>query len=326
MVKRIIPFATISLVLALLVLGLGSLCMRNITTGGIDWLPLSALWGGDVQGDILWFSQIPRGVGAFVIGAGLALAGTLFQGITRNDLAGPYTLGVASGGALFVMLGVFMGSAVPHSEMLFSTFGSLLVAALILLFARSQTGSRSLSLILAGITLSMFCAALMMTLQVFASPGELSHMVRWSFGSVAWVQWSHVLLLSVALLVVATWATAKARQLDAISLDEDIAVSIGVDVRKLMTQTFLAASIVVALCVAVAGPIAFVGLLVPHGARRLAGSQHQHVLLLAPVLGGLALLVSDLISRLVMVGGIPVGATTGLLGAPLFAWLLLRKN
>jgi iron complex transport system permease protein len=275
--------------------------------------------------------RFSRVVLAGLVGASLAVAGVIFQGLLLNPLADPFTIGVSTGAAfgvaLLVLLGVggsFWGlSSLPLGALLGAVGALLAVMAL----AREQGHIRRESLVLAGIVVSTFLSALISLIKSLDEE-SLSAIVFWIMGSFSGRGWVHVGFLlpyAVAGLILAGryhW------ELNILSLGEEQSHHLGVNVSRLRLLLLLAASLLTAGAVAVSGVIGFVGLVVPHLIRMLAGPSHGRLLPLAAVSGGLILIWADVAARTILPGGLelPVGVVTALLGGPFFFYLLKSRR
>ncbi|HEX2255004.1 MAG TPA: iron ABC transporter permease [Thermoanaerobaculia bacterium] len=299
----------------------------------------AVLSGQGAAGTIFWQLRLPRVLLALVAGGALAVAGVSFQTLFRNPLAEPYTLGVAAGAALGAVLalrfadpaGVLGFSAVAGA----SFAGALGATALVVGMAvrrggagrGTQTGTETGTLLLAGVAVSLSCSALILFVQFLSDANQTFRMVRWMMGGLAVVGYGDVLWLlpwavgGSLLLLTLRW------DLNQLLTGEELAASRGVDVSRLRLQVLVVTSLMVGALVAVAGPIGFVGLMVPHVLRRWVGHDHL-VLVPASLLGGGAFLaLCDLAARTLMAPvQLPVGVLTALLGGPFFLWLLLARR
>ena len=288
------------------------------------------LHGDPSAGAIFWQLRLPRVLLALLAGAGLAVSGLGFQTLFRNDLAEPYTLGIASGAAL----GAVVALRLDVAESLLglpliapaSFAGALGATALVVGLAIRRQGSTS-TLLLAGIAVSLSCSAIILFLQFLSDSTQTFRMVRWMMGGLAVVGYGEVLwvlpwvLGGTAVLLLLRW------DLNLLLTGEELAASRGVDLVHLRWKVLVVTSLMIGSLVAVAGPIGFVGLMVPHILRRWVGYDHLY---LAPacVLGGGAFLVlCDLAARTLMSPAeLPVGVLTALLGGPFFLWLLILRR
>ena len=289
------------------------------------------LRGEPTAAAIFWQLRLPRVLLALLAGAGLAVSGLGFQTLFRNDLAEPYTLGVASGAALGAVLALRLEESAALLGLpviaLASFAGALGATALVVGLSLRRHDTATSTLLLAGIAVSLSCSAIILFLQYLADSTQTFRMVRWMMGGLSVVGYGEVLwvlpwvLGGSALLLILRW------DLNLLLLGEELASSRGVDLGRLRLKVLLAASLMIGALVAVAGPIGFVGLMVPHILRRWVGHDHLY---LAPacVLGGGAFLVlCDLVARTIMAPAeLPVGVLTALLGGPFFLWLLIWRT
>ncbi|HYU32568.1 MAG TPA: iron ABC transporter permease [Thermoanaerobaculia bacterium] len=289
------------------------------------------LHGEPTAAAIFWQLRLPRVLLALLAGAGLAVSGLGFQTLFRNELAEPYTLGVASGAALGAVLALRLEESAALLGLpvvaLASFAGALAATALVVGLSLRRRDTATSTLLLAGIAVSLSCSAIILFLQYLADSTQTFRIVRWMMGGLSVVGYGEVLwvlpwvLGGSAVLLVLRW------DLNLLLMGEELAASRGVDLGRLRLKVLLAASLMIGALVAVAGPIGFVGLMVPHILRRWVGYDHLY---LAPacVLGGGAFLVlCDLAARTIMAPAeLPVGVLTALLGGPFFLWLLVWRS
>ncbi|HET9226255.1 MAG TPA: iron ABC transporter permease [Thermoanaerobaculia bacterium] len=276
---------------------------------------------------IFWQLRLPRVLLALLAGAGLAVSGLAFQTLFRNELAEPYTLGIATGAALGAVLslrleemGVLLGMPLVS---LASFVGAIGATALVVGLGWRRKGNTA-TLLLAGIAVSLSCSALILFIQYLSDSTQTFRMVRWMMGGLSVVGYGEVLwaapwvLGGAAVLLMLRW------DLNLLLTGEELAASRGVDLVRLRLRVLGVSSLMIGALVAVAGPIGFVGLMVPHMLRRFVGHDH---LFLAPACllgGGAFLAVCDVAARTVMAPAeLPVGVLTALLGGPFFLWLLV---
>lgn len=276
--------------------------------------------------------RLPRALVALLVGGGLAVAGAALQGLFRNPLADPGVLGVSSGASLGAVLAISSGLAARAVWTLpVAAFAGGAADALLVFGIAARRGRGRLfsgTLLLVGVAVS----ALNVSLTIFVLSAALARydagrqIVYWLLGALEARTWDHVWLGAPAVLAGVAIIAAHARELDALLLGELGAASVGVDVARVRLRVVLASALVVAAAVAVAGPIGFVGLLVPHVIRLAVGPGHRALLPLAFLGGGLFLLLADLIARSVAPREISVGVVTAAIGAPAFLILLLRRR
>ncbi|MDZ4168134.1 MAG: iron ABC transporter permease [Coriobacteriia bacterium] len=272
--------------------------------------------------------RLPRVVLAALVGAALAGAGAIYQALFRNPLADPYILGVSSGAGLGAMIALvattgFTGArygTVPLAAFVGASLTMLLVVRLASWRGQLDTAS----LLLAGVALSYTLAALTSFIMVFARE-QMATVVYWMMGGLSAASWPYVMMIAPMFMVGAAIALLSTRELNLMLLGDERAGHLGLDSRRFTMIALGTASLLTAAAVAVAGLIGFVGLMVPHAVRLVAGPDHR-VLLPASLLGGAtALVLADLVARTVIAPiEVPVGIVTALLGGPFFIWLLVR--
>ena len=286
--------------------------------------------------------RLPRAVTALVAGVTLSLCGAVFQTLFRNVLATPYTLGVASGGSLGALISIKLGLAVSFLGLppisWCALIGSGLVVALVFLLAGTALRISGNALVLAGVTIGLFCGAMMMFVTYLADVRETFAVVRWMMGSLESVGYEHLIHVLVPLLV--SWGVllSRAQALNQFEMGDDIAASRGVSPAVLQMITIGFASLATACVVSICGPIGFVGLIVPHTARLVLGRDHRLLLPAAAMWGGVFLIVCDwlaclapawygmLTGREVTAAPLPIGVMTSVIGAPVFLLLLGRSR
>jgi iron complex transport system permease protein len=285
----------------------------------------------NVDAQIFFVARLPRTLAGACVGALFASAGVVFQGLLRNPLATPFTLGVSTGAALGAILAItfnlsvaFMGiSAVP----LAAFAGSLMAVAIV--YALAQARHRGLSttvLLLAGVTMNAFFSAMILFVQYFASFADTYRTLRWLMGDLDVASYQPILAaLPTSLVAFAVFAWL-ARPLNLLSLGPDSAESRGLDVARAQRAAFFSASLATGAAVSVGGPIGFVGIIIPHLVRLLVGPDHRLVLPASALFGAAFLVACDLVARTILAPvELPVGIITALIGGPFFLWLLIRK-
>jgi ABC-type Fe3+-siderophore transport system permease subunit len=286
----------------------------------------------NADAQILFVARLPRTLAGALVGASLAAAGVVFQGLLRNPLATPFTLGVSAGAALGAMLAITLGwtfgwvglPAVPAA----SFIGSL--AAVVIVYSLARARHRGLStsvLLLAGVTLNAFFSALILFVQYFADFAETYRTLRWLMGDLDLSAYTP-LVTAAPLVVVAFGVFAwLARPLNLLSLGADSAETRGVDVVRVQRAAFFSASLATGAAVSVGGPIGFIGIIVPHLVRLMVGADHRVVLPSSALFGAAFLVACDIVARSLLAPvEIPVGVITALIGGPFFLWLLVRRT
>ncbi len=322
------------LVLALLVaigfsVGIGTVDVPLGRVAAVVWAHLSGgTTGADQLTDqIVWTFRMPRVLLAAVAGAGLSLAGLCLQTLVRNPLADPYTFGVTAGASLGAVVVLTSGVAVGVSVAGGAFAGSSL--SLLVVFALAQRGGRLIgtSLVLAGVAVAYLGNALTGFVQLLVDPSELRGVMFWLLGSVAGASWPDLAIPVAATALAAVWLMSRGRAMNALSTGEDTAAGLGVDVNRLRVQLLVAASLLTATVVSVAGGIGFVGLIVPHAVRLVVGPDHRRVVPVSLVGGAVFLVLVDLATRTVnRPNEMPIGIFTAALGAPFFLILLRGRR
>lgn len=281
---------------------------------------------------IIWNIRLPRVLLAFCVGASLSLAGAAFQGLLRNPLADPYTIGVSSGASLGAVLVLFfqvtivgLGSFTLPVVAIISGLITLLVV-----FGLVQLSSRSLAIetiILAGVIVSSFIGALVSLIISLGDKDAMTQIIYWLYGSVGMRGWEYVQLIFPFMIIGSVILFYHCRELNALALGEEAADQIGVNVQKGKMFVLIGASLLTGAAVAVSGSIGFVGLVIPHLVRLVIGPNHRHVLPLSLLTGGTFLILADLMARILIAPQeLPIGVVTALIGAPVFAFLLIRER
>ena len=302
---------------------------------GRVWLPVQEFWHSlltpdqDFASSIIWQLRMPRLILALEVGASLGLAGAVLQGVTRNPLSEPGLLGVSGGAAFGAVVAIYFGIAAhtPTAAPIFGMAGALLASMLTLALGR---GGGTISFILAGAAVTALTGAgIAIALNLAPNPYAAYEIMTWVMGSLADRSWAHVELVTPFLFVGAVLLFWTSRALDALSLGEVQAQSLGVNLRNLFLLSVFGTAFAVGASTAVTGAIGFVGLIAPHLVRPFVGHQPSRVLVPAALTGALLLLGADVATRLIRVGPeMKLGVFTSLIGVPFFFWLVvrLRKN
>jgi ABC-type Fe3+-siderophore transport system, permease component len=274
---------------------------------------------------VVWSVRLPRILMALLAGGALGLCGATLQGVFQNPLVDPHIIGVTSGSAFGGTLAILLGFSAPL--MMGSTFFfGLLALCLVYLIAALQGRESTLILILAGIILSGFFAALVSLMQYLADTEEtLPNIVFWLLGSFATANWHKTVMLAIPVSVAVAVLFKLRWRINLLSLEDKDARALGVNVTPLRRGVLVCCALLVAAQVAVSGSIAWVGLVIPHLARLLCGADHRRLLPTAFWLGGSFMIVVDDVARTLTAAEIPIGILTALLGAPLFTLLLVRN-
>ncbi|MDW6021605.1 iron ABC transporter permease [Mesorhizobium sp. BAC0120] len=280
-------------------------------------------------GKIVVDLRLPRAILAISVGAGLGIVGALLQTVTRNDLADPFLFGLSSGAAAgAVSVITVFGDRLGVWTLPVAAFtGGILTAVVVLLLVARIRGQGPERLILAGLAVSFLFTALTNYL-VFAGDQRAAHSVLfWTMGGLGLARWDNIGLAVLGVAAIAIFALRNHRRLDAFLAGENAAESLGVRVGRFRMLTFLAAAFSTAILVSVAGVIGFVGLMIPHLARRIAGQLHQRLVVACAVFGAVLLMASDLLARtLLPPQELPIGIITSSIGALFVVATLIRSR
>ena len=287
-------------------------------------------WEAYMDG-IVWGMRFPKVIVAACVGGGLSLVGIMMQAMTKNSLADPYILGVSSGASTGATAVILLGSIplIGDSSVQMGAFlGAMISALLVFVLAGSSGRFHPTTLVLSGTAVSAIFAAFTNVL-IFMSPDKqkVSSAMFWMTGSFASAEWIDVLPAVCSLLAVFMLTLLLHNSLDALLLGEEIAVTVGVNVKVLKIVIILASSLVTGIMVSMSGVIGFVGLVVPHISRTLVGTVHRRLIPFAVLLGGIFMVLADMIARIVVAPSeLPIGVVTALLGAPFFLFLLRKSR
>jgi len=284
------------------------------------------------RAEIIWNIRFPRVLMAAVVGAGLALCGTVMQAVVRNPLANPYILGISSGAAFGATLSIILGTFGIFGlyGLSFGAFaGAMLASVLVFSIAFSGEGSgNTVKLLLAGMAISAVFGAFT-SLVIYLAPDSegIRSVAFWTMGGLTASSWTLLpipaICVGVGLLIFLT----QLRALNALLLGDETALTLGVDAVFLRKLYLLLVSAITGALVAVSGTIGFVGLIIPHVARMFFGVDHRKVVILSALLGAIFLIWCDVVARLILGNQeMPIGIITAVLGGPFFIWLLLTKS
>jgi iron complex transport system permease protein len=287
--------------------------------------------------EMIWYVRICRLAAAAVVGASLAVAGLALQALLRNPLAEPYILGISSGAGVGVLCGLAFAThlALPRwaATPTLAMVGGLATAVAVYAIAHRRGRLDPYVLLLAGVMINVFNGALILVIFQFTEPIEMIHFIGWGMGEAPEWMWSEPnLLIASAGAVVIAWGLifAKGAAFNALGLGDDVASSSGVSVHSLRIQTFLIVSLMTAMAVSLAGPIGFIGLIVPHVCRMFLGSDHRLLVVVSGFGGAMFLVAADTLCRLIDIwtgmGQPPVGVITAMAGGPFFIYLLRTRR
>lgn len=328
----------VALALGLLALALISACVGQVPTSpaevlgsiahriGLDIGPMPAHPSGEVT---LWQVRFPRVILAIVVGAGLACAGALLQGVFANPLAEPGVIGVSSGAAVGACAVILTGGAfVAGTAVAAAAFVTgLVTTVLVYLLARAEGRTEVVTLVLTGVAINAFAGGLIAFFTFAADPAARDQIVFWQLGSLNGATWEAVAVVTPMAVIGIAVTMLLAHKLDLLALGESAAAHLGVNVERLRQVAVLVVALLVSASVAFTGIILFVGLVVPHLMRMIVGPGHRLLIPASVLCGAIVLLAADLGARtLVPNADLPLGMLTSLIGGPFFFWMLRRTR
>lgn len=310
---------------------------------GAVGVPLRTVWGvvldhlapGLISPDwtagranIVWEIRFPRVILAALVGAGLGIVGAALQSVTRNPLADPHLLGISSGGAFgaiaaLLHTGLFLGLlTVP----LMAFLGALTATVLVLGVARLAGATSADRLVLAGVAVSFVIMAGANILIFLGDPKATHTVVFWMLGGLGLAQWDHLIWPLTVLVPCGLWLWLQSGRLNAMSLGDETAASLGIEVGRFRLSVFVASALITGVMVAFSGIIGFVGLMMPHLVRLIMGGDNARLLPASAYAGALFLILADALARVVMAPeDLPIGVVTGLTGGIFFIWMMSRR-
>lgn len=319
-----------SLIFALLGAFLLILFGLDVCSGTIWLWPFGEL--SPMEQNILYSIRFPKAVTAILAGASLSVAGLIMQTLFRNPLAGPYTLGVSSGASLGVALLTMLGGVLSTFNFQLSAFGLPVAACLgatlvlLLVLAVSRRVTSNVSLLIVGMMFGSIAGALVSLLQNFANPDALKLFIVWTLGSLSSVGWEDMQLMLPVLAVGALFVLLSLKPLNGLLLGEDYARGLGIHVARTRLYIVLATGLLAGGVTAFCGPIAFIGVAVPHIARGIfRTSNHRLTIPASAVIGACLLLVCDVLCSL-FIYPLPISTVSALFGAPVIIWIILKNN
>ncbi len=296
-----------------------------------SWDVLFSPRADEVDTIIFWQIRVPRVVLALLAGAGLSLGGVVFQALFRNPLATPFTLGVASGASLGVTIAMVTGIHFTlvglSATSLASLLGAILSIALVYGVARASGKTSPSTMLLGGVAISFFFSSLILLLQYLSDAGSSFRILHWLMGDLSRASMDSVLQLAPFVISGILIVSIFHKELNLLSITDDIAASRGVDVHRTQKLLFFAVSLMVAGIITVCGPIGFVGIMAPHICRILIGANHRFLIPASILFGASFLTLCDTLARnITSTAEVPVGIVTAILGGPFFLWLLFSKK
>ncbi|MGI6008977.1 MAG: FecCD family ABC transporter permease [Methanomethylophilus sp.] len=283
---------------------------------------------------IVWKLYAPRGLLGLIVGASLALVGVVMQAMVQNPLADPYILGISSGASLGATFAILMGATVLAGTFMagwgvemFAFIGA--IGASVAVFSLSSIGGKmtSTKLVLSGVIISSLAGAFS-NLIVYLAPSDsgIRSLTFWLMGSLSTTGFDTVDLCGIVFLICLLFFLTQMRNLNAMMLGDDTATTLGVNLSVLRKVYILLTSLLIAIVVCKCGIIGFVGLIIPHIARALVGTNHWKLLPVSVLLGAIFMMVADIVARSFTASEIPIGIITAICGAPVFAYIMIKKS
>lgn len=321
-----IALVVLPFLVAVICLGIGR---YHLNMGQTLQVLFSGITGNNISGvehSVVFNVRLPRIILSAAVGAGLACSGAAFQSLFTNPLATPDTLGVASGASFGAVLVMMMGGNLIFVQLGALVFG-MISCLLVFVIGRTKNKTSIVMVVLAGMVISALFQALLSLLKYVADPeDQLPAITYWLMGSMSGATYKNLLLglpfiiLGLVILIILRW------RLNILSLSEDEARSLGVNIKRLRVVIITAASMITASCISMCGQVGWVGLLVPHIARMLCGSNNKSVIPVSISLGSVFMLVMDTVSRSASAAEIPISILTAIIGAPFFIALLKKTG
>ena len=287
--------------------------------------------GTGAVADVVWLIRMPRIVLAIAVGAGLSVVGIVMQAIVKNPLADPYILGVSSGASLGATLAVVLGIGSvfgSNSLGIMGFIGAFGVSILVLMISNIGGRSNSIKLLLAGMALSSVCSSFSSFLVYISDDSQkLKTITFWLMGSLAGAKWSEIVIILPVIILGTIFFITQYRTLNLMLLGDEVSITLGTDLHRFRIIYLVITALMIGLLVYVSGMIGFVGLIIPHIVRIIFGTDHKKIIPITALLGAIILIWADVISRILIKGTeIPIGIVISIIGAPLFVWLMIKKN
>ena len=315
-----------TIIFVVLVLLLGVLAVLNACSGSVWIAPWHMSSLSPMQEQILLHLRLPKMITAILAGASLSVAGLMMQTLFRNPLAGPYILGVSSGASLGVALVTMCGVALGSSGLISGAaiVGSILVMLLVMMIAKRIRSN--VTLLIVGMMVGNIAGALVNLVQNFANPDSLKLFIVWTLGSLSGVGWEQLPTLTIGILLATIIVLMLIKPLNGLLLGEDYARGLGINVERTRWMMVVASCLLAGSVTAFCGPIAFIGVAVPHIARGLfATSNHRLTIPASALIGANILLVCDILCN-IGTYSLPISTMSALFGAPIILWIILKRK
>ncbi len=305
----------------------------DIIVGSVK-IPLSHLFDNDgIYHEIIYNFRLPKAITAILTGSAISIAGLIMQTLFQNPLAGPYVLGVSSGASLGVAIYILAGSILPLS-FVDSGFGLIIsatlgaVCVLLLVLIVSFRVRQAVSLLLIGIMFGQITGSIVSILQNISNPDSLKLYITWTFGSLSAVTWKYMLFMAPIVLIGIIIVFLIQKSLNSLLLGENYAQGLGVNIKRTRLYIIIAISLLAGATTAFTGPIAFIGIAVPHIVRKILRTyDHLHATIGCILVGSALLLLCDICTQLPAEGyTLPINSISALIGAPIIIWIIIKQN
>ncbi len=271
--------------------------------------------------------RLPRIIGGFLCGFGLAICGVAMQSMLKNPLADPYTMGISTGASLGASLALILGWELFNSGIILNAFIFACIPAFVVIFLSKFKGATPLVMILVGVALNYLFTAIVQMVRLLADPDGLSDLFRWSVGNLDGLTYDHSVIILIFCIIGTIYFQIMSNQLNIMGLGDETAKTMGVDVEKKRLICIILVTLVAAAIVSFTGVIGFIGLVAPHMVRILIGSDVKYLIPAAGAFGALLLICADIVARIVVAPTIlPVGVVTSFIGGPLFLLLIIHNS
>ena len=305
----------------------------DIIVGSVK-IPLSHLFDNDgIYHEIIYNFRLPKAITAILTGSAISIAGLIMQTLFQNPLAGPYVLGVSSGASLGVAIYILAGSILPLS-FVDSGFGLIIsatlgaVCVLLLVLIVSFRVRQAVSLLLIGIMFGQITGSIVSILQNISNPDSLKLYITWTFGSLSAVTWKYMLFMAPIILIGIIIVFLIQKSLNSLLLGENYAQGLGVNIKRTRLYIIIAISLLAGATTAFTGPIAFIGIAVPHIVRKILRTyDHLPATIGCILVGSALLLLCDICTQLPAEGyTLPINSISALIGAPIIIWIIIKQN
>ena len=329
MKKKNYPLIFILLSILLLALIVLTLCVGKYEISPLECLSILfnlSKNSNEMAINVMWGLRLPRILGAILVGSALSVSGSAYQGIYRNPLISPDFLGVSSGACIGAAIAILL-SLPSYLVSIFAFIGGIIAVIITSLIPSLIKNRSNIMLILSGIIVSSLMSSILGLLKFIADPeSELASIVYWTMGSFSYVSLKEIipmliiLIPSIIILILLSW------WIDIVSIGENEAKSLGANTKLIKTIVIVCATLLTSGSVCLAGTIGWVGLIVPHFSRLLVGSSNKKVIPTSALLGSIFMLLVDTLTRTIGIVEMPVSIMTGIIGAPFFIWLLIKRK